>query len=245
MNNLWWLNKKATNDKTTNKKKSLLSNYNHIMHTLWLILPHILIVSHQILGLRRTTKVQEETYKGYYNYADMTDRLQRFFSKVRAYLQPLEHRTVCRGKGALGHENNNESDYGRAGQTEVQVCGQHPRGRGFIEAVVSVSDWVPVDSVWPRCESNRAGEPDWHLYNDQHESWRLWARGGGDCTGSSEGRENAKHYDLDKSFPDRDESFSETSEDLPEVTAVMKWILEKSMFFLLCSFNSLFSLRSY
>uniref|UniRef100_A0A672RRC1 Carboxypeptidase D, b n=1 Tax=Sinocyclocheilus grahami TaxID=75366 RepID=A0A672RRC1_SINGR len=49
----------------------------------------------------------------------------------------------------------------------------------------------------------------------------------GDCSGSSEGRENAKHYDLDKSFSDRDESFSKTSEDLPEVTAVMKWILEK------------------
>ncbi|KAL1252552.1 hypothetical protein QQF64_017245 [Cirrhinus molitorella] len=49
----------------------------------------------------------------------------------------------------------------------------------------------------------------------------------GDCTGSSEGRENAKHFDLNKSFPDKDEPFSKTSEDTPEVTAVMKWILEK------------------
>ncbi|KAI2651079.1 Carboxypeptidase D [Labeo rohita] len=49
----------------------------------------------------------------------------------------------------------------------------------------------------------------------------------GDCTGSSEGRENAKHFDLSKSFPDQDEPFSKISEDTPEVTAVMKWILER------------------
>lgn len=48
----------------------------------------------------------------------------------------------------------------------------------------------------------------------------------GDCTGNNGGRENAKNYDLNRSFPDQFEEIHANAEDIPEVAAVMKWILE-------------------
>lgn len=49
----------------------------------------------------------------------------------------------------------------------------------------------------------------------------------GNCTGGSDARENANHYDLNRSFPDQYEPPGTVLNDIPEVAAVMKWILEK------------------
>lgn len=48
----------------------------------------------------------------------------------------------------------------------------------------------------------------------------------GDCTGTDEGRHNAKNIDLNRSFPDQFEEVHVKAEDIPEGAAVMKWILE-------------------
>ncbi|XP_042604190.1 carboxypeptidase D, b isoform X2 [Cyprinus carpio] len=197
------------------------------MHTLWLILPHILIVSNQILGLRRTNEVHEETYKGYYNYADMTERLQLFSEKyahicsLSSIGRSVEGRelwvmrittsptTDVPGKPRFKYVGNIHGDEALSRQLLVYLIEylltQYGRDVTVTELVNRIDIYIMV-SVNPD-GFERAVE--------------------GDCTGSSEGRENAKHHDLDKSFPDRDESSSKTSEDLPEVTAVMKWILEK------------------
>ncbi|KAJ7995758.1 hypothetical protein DPEC_G00247910 [Dallia pectoralis] len=49
----------------------------------------------------------------------------------------------------------------------------------------------------------------------------------GDCRGDAGGRANAKHMDLNRSFPDQFKDVEVRQEDIPEVTAVIKWILEK------------------
>ncbi|KAL0174483.1 hypothetical protein M9458_030451, partial [Cirrhinus mrigala] len=48
----------------------------------------------------------------------------------------------------------------------------------------------------------------------------------GECTGKDEGRNNAKNIDLNRSFPDQFEDIHVNAEEMPEVTAVMRWILE-------------------
>uniref|UniRef100_A0A672STH2 Carboxypeptidase D n=1 Tax=Sinocyclocheilus grahami TaxID=75366 RepID=A0A672STH2_SINGR len=48
----------------------------------------------------------------------------------------------------------------------------------------------------------------------------------GDCTGKDEGRNNAKNLDLNRSFPDQFEEIHVNAEDIPEGTAVMRWILQ-------------------
>ncbi|XP_061072630.1 carboxypeptidase D isoform X2 [Conger conger] len=48
----------------------------------------------------------------------------------------------------------------------------------------------------------------------------------GDCNGKNGGRENAKSVDLNRSFPDQFDTINVRKEDIPEVTAVIKWILD-------------------
>ncbi|XP_073681191.1 carboxypeptidase D, b [Garra rufa] len=197
------------------------------MHILWLILPHILIVPHQILGLRRINKLQEETYKEYYNYAEMTERLQRFsqryahICRLSSIGQSVEGKelwamrittnptTDVPGKPRFKYVGNIHGDEALSRQLLVYLIEylltQYSRDLRVTE-LVNRTDIYIMASMNPD-GFERAVE--------------------GDCNGSSEGRENAKHFDLNMSFPDQDESFSKTSEDTPEVTAVIKWILEK------------------
>ncbi|XP_029111423.1 carboxypeptidase D isoform X3 [Scleropages formosus] len=49
----------------------------------------------------------------------------------------------------------------------------------------------------------------------------------GDCAGRAGGRENARNRDLNRSFPDQFDAIDVPLEDIPEVEAVMRWILEK------------------
>ncbi|KAG1970038.1 carboxypeptidase D, b isoform X2 [Pimephales promelas] len=197
------------------------------MHILWLILPHILIVPHQTLGLRHTNNVNEETYWGYYNYAAMTDRLQSF---------SLKYSHICRlasiGQSVEGRElwvmrittNPSTDEPGKPRFKYVgNIHGDEALSRQVLMYLIEylltqygrdvrVTELVNRTDIYILASMNPDG------FERASE---------GDCTGSAEGRENARHYDLDKSFPDQDKPSSKTLDDTPEVTAVMRWILEK------------------
>ncbi|XP_048836679.1 carboxypeptidase D [Brienomyrus brachyistius] len=49
----------------------------------------------------------------------------------------------------------------------------------------------------------------------------------GDCEGRHGGRENAHNMDLNRSFPDQFDTNNVPEDTIPEVRAIMKWILEK------------------
>ncbi|XP_023700161.1 carboxypeptidase D [Paramormyrops kingsleyae] len=49
----------------------------------------------------------------------------------------------------------------------------------------------------------------------------------GDCEGNHGGRENALNQDLNRSFPDQFKTDDVQEDTIPEVRAIMKWILEK------------------
>uniref|UniRef100_A0A3B4BB14 Peptidase M14 domain-containing protein n=1 Tax=Periophthalmus magnuspinnatus TaxID=409849 RepID=A0A3B4BB14_9GOBI len=49
----------------------------------------------------------------------------------------------------------------------------------------------------------------------------------GDCAGNNGGRNNAKDFDLNRSFPDQYAEANFKLEDIPEVIAMMRWIQEK------------------
>ncbi|XP_052393456.1 carboxypeptidase D isoform X2 [Carassius gibelio] len=197
--------------------------HTHIMSILWLIL----IVPLQILCLRRPGKVYEESYKGYYNYADMTDRLHRFSQKyahicsLSSIGKSVEGRELwvtrittsptadIPGKPRFKYVGNIHGDEALSRQLLVYLIEYLLTQFGRD---VRVTELVNRTDIYIMASMNPDG------FERAVE---------GDCTGRSADRENTKHHDLDKSFPDRDESFSKTSEDIPEVTAVMQWILEK------------------
>uniref|UniRef100_A0A673IYW7 Carboxypeptidase D, b n=1 Tax=Sinocyclocheilus rhinocerous TaxID=307959 RepID=A0A673IYW7_9TELE len=182
------------------------------MRILWLIL----IVPLQILGLRL-----------YYNYADMTDRLQRFSQKYAHICslvsigQSVEGRELwvtrittsptadVPGKPRFKYVGNIHGDEALSRQLLVYLIEYLLTQYGRD---VRVTELVDRTDIYIMASMN----PDGFEHAVE-----------GDCIGSSAGRENAKHYDLDKSFSDEDKHFRKTSEDIPEVTAVMQWILEK------------------
>ncbi|XP_056138809.1 carboxypeptidase D [Lampris incognitus] len=49
----------------------------------------------------------------------------------------------------------------------------------------------------------------------------------GDCNGDAGGRANARDYDLNRYFPDQFQKINVNQDDIPEIMAVIKWILEK------------------
>ncbi|KAL6116189.1 cpd [Pungitius sinensis] len=49
----------------------------------------------------------------------------------------------------------------------------------------------------------------------------------GDCGGNGGGRNNARNEDLNRSFPDQYDGTTVNADNVPEVTAVIKWIQEK------------------
>ncbi|XP_046891555.1 carboxypeptidase D [Hypomesus transpacificus] len=49
----------------------------------------------------------------------------------------------------------------------------------------------------------------------------------GDCSGDAGGRTNSKNHDLNRKFPDQFQKILVKQEEIPEITAVIKWILEK------------------
>lgn len=219
------------------------SHYKRAMHILWLILPNILIVPHQILGLRRPNKVNEETYRGYYNYAAMTDRLRRFSLKyshicnLASIGQSVEGRelwvmritvnpsTDVPGKPRFKYVGNIHGDEALSRQVLMYLIEYLLTQYGRD---VRVTELVNRTDIYIMASMNPDG------FERAVE---------GDCTGSAEGRENAKHYDLDKSFQflDLDEPSSKTSDDTPEVTAVMRWILERK--YVVCCVVLIFSVH--
>lgn len=203
------------------------NHYKRAMHILWLILPHILIVPHQILGLKHTNKVNEETYQGYYNYAAMTDRLQSL---------SLKYSHICRlasiGQSVEGRElwvmritTNPSSDV--PGKPRFKYVGNiHGDEALSRQVLVYLIEYLLTQYGRDVRVTELVNRTDIYILASMNPDGFERALEG-DCTGSAGGRENAKHYELDNSFPHQDEPSSKTSDDTPEVTAVVRWILEK------------------
>ncbi|XP_065143505.1 carboxypeptidase D, b isoform X2 [Paramisgurnus dabryanus] len=198
------------------------------MHILLLILQNILILSlHQTYGFKHSNDVNDETFTEYYNYVDLTDRLQSL-SKTYAHIcslssigQSVEGRELwvmrvttspsidVPGKPRFKYVGNIHGDEALSRQLLVYL----------IEYLLSqydrdarVSELVDRTDIYIMPSMNPDG------FEKAEE---------GDCSGRGEVRYNAKHHDLNRSFPDQYEPSTSILNDIPEVKAVMSWILEK------------------
>ncbi|XP_051537619.1 carboxypeptidase D, b [Myxocyprinus asiaticus] len=197
------------------------------MHILWLILPHVLIYPRQVIGLTNTKEVNEETFTKYYNYVDLTGRLKSFSKKypqicsLSTIGQSVEGRelwvmrvttsprTDVPGKPRFKYVGNIHGNEALSRQVLVYLI-EHLLTQYGTD--VGVTELVNQTDIYILPSMNPDG------FEKAVE---------GDCSDGDKGRENAKHKDLNRSFPDQFEPSSETSNDVPEVTAVMRWIIKK------------------
>ncbi|KAK1788062.1 hypothetical protein P4O66_016539 [Electrophorus voltai] len=169
----------------------------------------------------------EENYKEYYNYLALTRRLHSFveryprISNLASIGKSIEGRELwvmrvtthsimdVPGKPRVRYVGNMHGDEAVSRQVLVYLIeylltqyGTDPR----VTALVNYTDIYIMPSMNPD-GFERAIE--------------------GDCKGNSAGRDNAKHVDLNRSFPEQFDATSTLANDAPEITAVIKWILQR------------------
>ncbi|XP_076836499.1 carboxypeptidase D, b isoform X2 [Brachyhypopomus gauderio] len=169
----------------------------------------------------------EENYNEYYNYLELTRRLHTFvenyprISSLGSVGKSVEGRelwvmrvtthpiTDVPGKPRVRYVGNMHGDEAVSRQVLVYLIehlltqyGTDPR----VTALVNYTDIYIMPSMNP----------------DGFEKAME-----GVCKGNSAGRDNAKHVDLNRNFPDHFDATSALVNDAPEITGVIKWTLQR------------------
>lgn len=182
---------------------------------------------YRIRSVTPSTEELEETYSKYYNYIELTGRLQ---SVAKRYPHIAALSSI--GQSSQGRElwvmritkdpnvdapekpkfkyvGNMHGDETVSRQVLVYLVeyllskyGEEPR----ITELVNTTDIYIMPSMNP----------------DGFEKSKE-----GDCSGENGGRNNAKDIDLNRSFPDQYDGMTTKPEKIPEVMAVIRWIQEK------------------
>lgn len=190
---------------------------------LWLIL-QCMLAAHQTRALT-VSDVTAETYAEYYNYVDLTHRLQSL-SRKHARISSLS----SIGRSAEDRElwvMRVTADLGAdvPGKPRVKYVGNiHGDEALSRQVLVYLIEYLLTRYDRDMRVTELVNRTDIYIMPSMNPDGFERAEQG-DCTGTSEARQNAKHYDLDNSFTHQPSGT--TLNDIPEVTAVMKWILEK------------------
>lgn len=180
-----------------------------------------------IRSVTPSTEEYVETYSKYYDYFELTQRLQSLaqrhpgiatLSSIGESSQGRElwvmritkdPDTDAPGKPKFKYVGNMHGDETVSRQVLVYLVeyllskyGEEPR----ITELVNTTDIYIMPSMNP----------------DGFERSKE-----GDCSGEEGGRNNAKDKDLNRSFPDQYGGMTPEPEEIPEVMAVIRWIQEK------------------
>lgn len=181
--------------------------------------------------LRRTPSVSTgdtvENYNKYYNYVELTDRLESLAQKyahianLSSVGRSVEGRELwvmritkdpnmdTPGKPRFKYIGNMHGDETVSRQVLVYLVEHLLAGYGEearITELVNTTDIYIMPSM----------NPDGFEKSTE-----------GDCPGDGGGRNNARDMDLNRSFPDQFDGNTADASDIPEVTAVIRWIQEK------------------
>uniref|UniRef100_A0A8D3B7U8 Carboxypeptidase D, a n=1 Tax=Scophthalmus maximus TaxID=52904 RepID=A0A8D3B7U8_SCOMX len=188
-----------------------------------------LLVSAGDARLHRTRRADDtvETYDRYYDYANLTARLQ---SLAQAYPHIADLSSV--GESAEGRQLwvmriTREPRADSPGKPRFKYVG-NMHGDETVSRQVLV---YLVEHLLTRyAEEPRVAElvntTDIYVMPSMNPDGFERSREG-DCGGDNGGRNNAKNIDLNRSFPDQFDEAAVPPEQIPEVQAVMRWILEK------------------
>ncbi|XP_052472781.1 carboxypeptidase D [Carassius gibelio] len=196
-------------------------------HKLSLLAFSLLVVYISSINSVALDELEPETYSKYYNYDQLTDLLKGLAQKYAniANLTSIGRSVESRelwvmritkdphdddipGKPKFKYVGNMHGDETVSRQVLIYLLeylldkyGEDPR----VTELLDSTDVYIMPSM----------NPDGFEKSEE-----------GDCTGKDEGRNNAKNQDLNRSFPDQFEEIQVKAEDIPEVTAVMRWILQ-------------------
>lgn len=182
---------------------------------------------HRTRRLSPATEETVETYNKYYNYVDLTERLQSLARKyphianLSSIGQSVEGRELwvmritsepgvdTPGKPKFKYVGNMHGDETVSRQVLVYLV-EHLLTRYAEEP--RIAELVNATDIYILPSMNPDG------FEKSIE---------GDCDSTAGGRNNARNKDLNRSFPDQFDGTTVSPDEIPENVAVMRWIREK------------------
>lgn len=202
--------------------------------TLFLLLLR-LVVSLDDAELRRTrslsgggaAEVAAETYDRYYNYTEITSRLQSLAQEHShiARLSSIGQSVEGRELWAIRITRDPEVDSPERPKFKY-VGNMHGDETVSRQVLMYLVDYLLTRYEEDPRVAQLVNRTDIYIMPSMNPDGFERSKEG-DCVGAHSGRNNAKNKDLNRSFPDQFDGGTVNPDKVPEVAAVMRWIQEK------------------
>lgn len=205
--------------------------------TLRMSLPPLILCLVVSLGdarLHRTRSVSPEaaeetaeTYSRYYNYTELTERLQSLAQKHPNIAKLSSIGQSVEGRELWAIRITKDPDVDSPGKPKFKYVGNmHGDETVSRQVLVYLVEYLLAKYGEDPRVSELVNNTDIYIMPSMNpDGFEKSVEG--DCEGDSGGRNNAKDMDLNRSFPDQYDGTSVDSKDIPEVMAMMRWIQEK------------------
>lgn len=175
------------------------------------------------------SEITAESYNKYYNYDDLTKRLQALVQKYPHIAKLSSIGQSVEGKELWVMRITTDPTVESPWKPKFKYVGNmHGDEAVSRQVLVYLADYLLAKyGVEPRI-SELVNNTDIYIMPSMNPDGFERSKEG-DCLGDQGGRGNGKHVDLNRSFPDQFGGTTTNSKDVPEVVAVMRWIQENKL----------------
>ena len=179
---------------------------------------------HRTRSIGLLSEIPVETYNKYYNYDNLTKRLQALVEKYPHIANLSSIGQSVEGRKLWVMRITKDPNVDSPAKPKFKYVGNmHGDETVSRQVLVYLADYLLTKyEVEPRI-SKLVNNTDIYIMPSMNPDGFERSREG-DCVGDNGGRGNGKQIDLNRSFPDQFAHTSANSKDVPEVVAVMRWI---------------------
>lgn len=216
----------------------MVANWEHVSMTLklrvslfaFLFLFVVSLGDDRLLGTRSaraSTEEAVETYDIYYNYNELTKRLQSLAQKYPHIASLSTVGQSVEGRQLWVMRITRDPDRKSLGKPKFKYVGNmHGDETVSRQVLVYLVEYLLTKYGEEERITELVNSTDIYIMPSMNPDG-FEKSTEGDCSGDHGGRNNAKNKDLNRSFPDQFDKTTVDPANIPEVMAVMRWIQEK------------------
>ncbi|KAM9318296.1 carboxypeptidase D [Pholidichthys leucotaenia] len=172
-------------------------------------------------------EVSVETYDKYYNYGELTERLQSLAQKYPHIANLSSIGRSVEGRELWVMRITTDPGTDTPGKPKFKYVGNmHGDETVSRQVLVYLVEYLLAKYGEDQRITELVNSTDIYIMPSMNPDG-FEKSTEGDCGGNSGGRNNAKNMDLNRSFPDQFDGTTADSTKIPEVMAVIRWIQEK------------------
>lgn len=174
-------------------------------------------------------EITAETYNKYYNYSELTKRLQALAEKYPHIANLSSIGESVEGRKLWVMRITKEPSVGSPWKPKFKYVGNmHGDETVSRQVLVYLADYLLTNYGVEARISELVNNTDIYIMPSMNpDGFERSVEG--DCPGNNGGRGNGKQVDLNRSFPDQFDGATANLNDVPEVVAVMRWIQENKL----------------